>query len=390
MDISKLKIEFVKKYGGDESDIFVFFAPGRVNLIGGHTDYNGGYVLPFSLQYGTYLLLRKLDEPMVKFKSVNFPLSAEVCMKNDLFPIGNEWINYPLGVLKEFKDRGVAIPGMALLFTGNIPNGAGLSSSASIEMVMAFALNEILDLGWGKLDLIKLSQHAENEFVGMKCGIMDQFAVGMGEKGHAVFLDCNSLSFSLVPFDFKNYKLIITNTNKRRELAGSKYNERRAECEMALEDINRVMKTENLSRLSIEEFEHCKDHFRSRLIKNRAEHVVCENKRVLESEEMLRSGQLESFGQLMFESHYSLRDNYEVSCKELDILVEEASKIKGVIGSRMTGAGFGGCTITLIEEEQTEEYKNRIAEDYEKKTGLIPEFYLAESGNGVQWIDPEK
>ncbi|MEZ5198146.1 MAG: galactokinase [Bacteroidales bacterium] len=384
MDIVDLKNGFIERYGGDESDIAVFFAPGRVNLIGEHTDYNGGFVLPFSLHYGTYLLARPLSDPMVKFKSLNFKMGAEVCMKYDLSPMGSEWVNYPLGILKEFKDRRVDIPGMALMFAGNIPSGAGLSSSASIEMVTAFALNKMLGLGWHMPELIKLSQHAENNFVGMKCGIMDQFAVGMGEKGHAVFLDCDTLNYSLVPFDFKNYLLIITNTNKRRELAGSKYNERRAECEMALWDINRVKKIKDLSKLTWDEFEHYKDQFRSKLIRNRAEHVVGENHRVLKSVEMLKSGNLEDFGQLMFESHYSLRDLYEVSCRELDILVEEASKIEGVIGSRMTGAGFGGCTITLIDEKKLEIYMEAISRIYKEKTGLKPDFYLAESGNGIQ------
>ena len=386
MNIQSLIEEFIKINDGDVEDIQVFFAPGRVNLIGEHTDYNGGFVLPCSLQVGTYLVVRPTIETMLKFKSMNFPMTAEVCQNQAAQPIGNEWINYPLGVVNEFHNRKLPVPGMELLYAGDIPNGAGLSSSASIEVVTAYAINSLMQLGLTNFEIIKISQLAENEFVGMQCGIMDQFAVTMGKKDHVVFLDCETLDYELVPLQLGDYKIVISNTNKKRALADSKYNERRSQCEKAVEILNEEMNINNLSDLGVDSFNKYKTKITDPVIRKRAKHVVNENQRVVDAVKALKKGELETFGRLMFESHESLKNDYEVSCEELDILVEEAKKVEGVLGSRMTGGGFGGCTVSLVHKHQIDEYKKNVGENYIHYTGLIPEFYIAEIGDGVKRI----
>lgn len=386
MDIIDLKRQFIEVNGGNEEDIHVFFAPGRVNLIGEHTDYNGGYVLPCSLQFGTYLVVRTTMETKLKFKSMNFPMMAEVCQKQEILPIGNEWVNYPLGVIKEFHNRKLPVPGMELLYAGDIPNGAGLSSSASIEVVTAFAINSLMQLGLTNFNIVKISQLAENEFVGMQCGIMDQFAVTMGKKDHVVFLNCETLDYDLVPLQLGDYKIIISNTNKKRTLAGSKYNERRSQCEQAIEIFNKETKVKNLSDLSIDLFNKLRDKITDPVIRKRAKHVVYENQRVLDSVEAIKEGQFDKLGKLMYESHDSLKNDYEVSCDELDILVAEAKKIEGVIGSRMTGGGFGGCTVSIVHQSIVETFKHEVGYNYTKQTGINPVFYVAEIGDGVKRI----
>lgn len=385
-DIKSLRDEFLKLHGGTKDDIKIYFAPGRVNLIGEHTDYNGGYVFPCSLHYGTYLLVRIIHDAVIKLKSMNLPMIAEVCVDKEITPIGQVWVNYPLGVIREFQMRKFRLPGMAMLFAGNIPNAAGLSSSASIEMVTAFALNDLGGYKLDTIDLIKLSQHAENEFVGMNCGIMDQFAVGMGKKDHAIFLNCDTLDYKLVPLVMGEYRLIITNTNKRRELAGSKYNERRMECERAVSDINLVKPIRNLSELNVDEFNGLKGKIKNDIDRKRAKHVISENNRVLKAMECLPVNDLETFGQLMVESHISLKEDYEVSCFELDTLVQEALKVKGVLGSRMTGAGFGGCTVSLVHKDNTDNFIKSVGKSYQKITHLEASFFIAEIGDGVRKI----
>ena len=387
MQIDLLKKEFDQTYGESDNDVQVFFAPGRVNLIGEHTDYNGGYVLPCSLQYGTYLLVRLLEDPMLRFRSKNFPTTARICMKYEIIPIGKTWINYPLGVIREFHKKDLVVPGMALMYAGDIPNRAGLSSSASIEVVTAFAINEIIDSGLSKLELIKMAQSAENEFVGMNCGIMDQFAVTMGKQDHAVFLNCETLDYELVPIALGDYKIIITNTNKRRELANSKYNERRSECEQALEILNPFKPVKNLSGISVEEFESLQDKIDDPILKKRARHVITENQRVVDGVEALKKGDIELFGKLMLKSHNSLKSDYEVSCSELDVLVEEAMKTEGVLGSRMTGGGFGGCTVNIVQENQIETFKHEVGKNYKIRAGLRADFYITEIGDGVKRIE---
>ncbi len=383
MDIQKLKDEFVSLYGS-AGQPEVYFAPGRVNLIGEHTDYNGGYVFPCALNYGTYMLVRRNAASTIRFASTNFEFKTEVPLDNISKKVDNQWVNYPLGVINELVDQGMNMEGIDLLFSGDIPNGAGLSSSASIEMVTAFALNAMFGVKLTALDLVKISQRAENEFVGMNCGIMDQFAVGMGKKDHAVFLNCDTLEYDLVPLALQGYRLVITNTNKKRKLTDSKYNERRAECEKAVAYINRKRSIRNLGELSLAEFEQLQNLIPDETIRKRAYHVVSEDARVLEAVHALKTGNLVFFGELMYASHDSLRDNYEVTGFELDTLVEEARKIPGAIGSRMTGAGFGGCTVSLVQKDMTGPFMEQLENAYTRKTGLKPGFYVAEVGDGAK------
>lgn len=364
-------------------DIRIFFAPGRVNLIGEHTDYNDGFVLPFSLEYGTWLLARPSEEPQLKLRSMNFPMNAQVCLKKDVTPMGDSWVNYPLGVVKEFQKLGFRLGGLELLFAGNIPNEAGLSSSASVEMVMALALNEIFNCKISRVDLVKMGQRAENEFVGMNCGIMDQFAVTMGKANHAVFLNCGTLDYEVIPFHLNDYVILICNTNKKRGLAGSKYNERRRECEKAVELLNQKKKINSLSDLNLEEFTRFSHVINDPTIVRRARHVVSENDRVLRARQCLQNSELESLGKLMKESHASLRDDYEVSCRELDIMVSLADEFPEVLGSRMTGAGFGGCSISLLPGSVVEKFVMKVGAEYAAQTGMEADFYVARPGNGA-------
>jgi len=387
IDLERLKDEFVSLYGSSSGKPAVYFAPGRVNLIGEHTDYNGGYVFPCALNFGTYLVIRKNGEDVVRFASTNFDFKAEIPVDKIGAKVDDEWVNYPLGVMNELTDQGMDLQGTDMLFSGDIPNGAGLSSSASIEMVTAYALNEITGVALSRLDLVKISQRAENEFVGMNCGIMDQFAVGMGRENHAVFLNCDTLEYDLVPLTLKEYRLVITNTNKQRKLTDSKYNERRAECEKAVAYLSRKHSIRNLGDVSLAEFEQWQDLIPDETIRRRAYHVISEDARVLEAVHALKKGDLERFGELMYESHASLRDNYEVTGTELDTLVEEASRIPGVIGSRMTGAGFGGCTVSLVEKEKTDLFIEKLDQAYTARTGLKADFYVAEVGDGVKKLE---
>lgn len=388
-NLKSLTNDFINLYGGSKEDIAVFFAPGRVNLIGEHTDYNGGFVLPCSLHYGTFLLMRKVNYPKIRFRSKNIPATAEVECAKPVNPIGNSWVNYPLGVINEYQKSGFRIPGFDLLFAGDIPNSAGLSSSASIEMVTAFALNDLGNYGLGMLDLVKLCQRAENDFVGMKCGIMDMFAVGLGRKDHAIFLNCDNLHFEMVPVILGDYCLVITNTNKQRRLADSKYNERRSECESAVNDLQSFKPIRNLSELDLTEFNSVADKIKDDVVRMRALHVISENQRVLEAVKVLKSNDLQYFGTLMYQSHSSLKENYEVSCFELDTLVEEASKIDGVAGSRMTGAGFGGCTVSIVHLEQVENFIEKTGKNYKQRTGLEASFFIAKIGDGVRKVNIE-
>ncbi len=387
VDLQKLKEAFFSLYGRSGDTPSVFFAPGRVNLIGEHTDYNGGYVFPCALNFGTYLLIRPNGKDSLRFASTNFDFKTEIPLDKVSEKVDDQWVNYPLGVMNEMIDQGMDLTGMDLLFSGDIPNGAGLSSSASIEMVTAYALNEFSDVALSRLDLVKISQRAENEFVGMNCGIMDQFAVGMGRENHAVFLNCDTLEYDLVPLTLKDHHLVITNTNKKRKLTDSKYNERRSECEKAVAYINRKRSIRNLGELSLAEFGQLQHLIPDETIRKRAYHVVSEDARVIEAIHALKKGDLKHFGKLMYESHASLRDNYEVTGVELDTLVEEAAKIPGVTGSRMTGAGFGGCTVSLVEKDKTDLFIRELDKAYTEKTGLKATFYVAEVGDGVKKIE---
>ncbi len=390
MQITELIHEFHLNFGSPQKSPRIFFSPGRVNLIGEHTDYNGGYVFPCALSYGTYLLARETGSPFVKFFSMNFDFTTSISLDRLSEKVGSEWINYPLGVMDEFKKEGLSLTtGMELLFYGNIPNGAGLSSSASIETVTAFMLNEVIgDQQLELKEMALLCQRAENNFVGVNCGIMDQFAVSFGKKDHAIFLNCDTLDHELVPLKLEGLKLIISNTNKQRQLADSKYNERRGECEAAVAELNRIKPIRNLGELTLAAFEEIADHICDETVRRRARHVVAEDQRCIDAVAALKEGNMDAFGELMNGSHDSLRDDYEVTGKELDTLVDEARKIDGVLGSRMTGAGFGGCTVSLVKEEAVESFIDTVGKQYEKQTGLKAGFYVADVGDGVREINP--
>ena len=379
-----LKQELSEIFGSNNETTRLFFSPGRVNLIGEHTDYNGGYVFPCALDFGTHLAIRFNNSNIYRFATKNFDDKGDVTVSESLKKVGDHWYNYPMGVIDQLNKKGHKFQGMDFLFSGDIPNGAGLSSSASIETLTAFALNEIFGLGYDRWELVKLSQKAENEFVGVNCGIMDQFAVCMGQENHALFLNCATLDYEAIPLKMDGYKLIIANTNKRRGLADSKYNERRGECDTAVDMLGNKLKIENLSQLNYAEFIDLKDYISDPTVLRRAKHVVSENNRVLDAIKALKSDDLISFGRLMNESHDSLRDDYEVTGKELDTMVEEARKIEGVLGSRMTGAGFGGCTVSLVKEEAVEEFKTEVAKSYYERTSLKPDFYIAKVGGGTR------
>ncbi|SNV71778.1 galactokinase [Clostridium cochlearium] len=385
MDIKKLKEKFIKLYG--EGYMRIFFSPGRVNLIGEHIDYNGGNVFPCALNFGTLGCVRKRKDKKVNLASTNIPLKISIDLDNIKYKKEDGWGNYPKGVIKEIIDKGYKVGGMDILVSGNIPNGAGLSSSASLELLIAIMINNIFNNGkLDKIELIKLSQKAENDFVGLNCGIMDQFAVAMGKKDRAILLDCNTLEYKYAPVNLKNYVITIMNTNKRRELSDSKYNERRLECEKALKIINNKKKINYLCELSLEEFEGLKNLIEDKIILNRATHVVYENERVKRAYDLLLKGNIDEFGKLLIESHFSLRNLYEVTGKELDVIVDEALKVPGCIGARMTGAGFGGCAIALVEKNKLDLFKEEVSNNYNNIIGYKPDFYTSEIGEGTYEI----
>jgi len=386
MELKEFKGEFFNCYG--QGKAIMFFSPGRVNLIGEHTDYNGGLVLPCALSFGTYLIIRKTDDDLVKFQTVNFDDKNEISLADlDKKLDGGVWINYPLGVIAGFKKRGVSFAGMDLLFMGNIPIGAGLSSSASLELVTSVAVNELYSVGLDMVEMVKLSHTAENEFVGVNCGIMDQFAVGMGKKDHTIALDCNTLNFEHIPVEINGYKLVIGDTKKRRGLADSKYNERRAECDKAVELLSQKKGIRYLCELDMETFREVRNLIPEGVIRKRVRHVISEHGRVLEAAKELKARNTEAFGKLMNESHDSLRDDYEVTGFELDTMVEEARKVEGVLGARMTGAGFGGCTVSLVKEENMDIFCEQVGKAYKGKTGITPEFYIADIGDGTRRLE---
>ena len=387
MDIINFVEKFYEKYGNRSDKPVLFFSPGRVNLIGEHTDYNGGFVFPCALNYGTYLLIRKIKTNTLKFSTINFNEDSQTEINGIFSNTGKKWINYPLGVINEFIKKGIKLSGLEFLYYGDVPNGAGLSSSASIEMVTAVAINEFFNAAFTTLDLVKMSQKAENEFVGMNCGIMDQFAVGFGKKDHAIFLNCDTLFFENVPIILTDCSLIITNTNKRRGLTDSKYNERRGECDKAVELLQKYKPVRNLSELTTGEINILEKYIHDPVIRKRAKHVISENGRVVEAVKVLKNNNIIRFGELMNQSHDSLKDDYEVTGLELDTLVYEGRKLPGVIGTRMTGAGFGGCTISIVKNDDSEKFMTTLSKVYQKKTGMVPDFYQPEIGNGAGRIE---
>lgn len=372
---------------GDTEGVRLFFAPGRVNLIGEHTDYNGGHVFPCAISLGTYAAARKRTDRVMRFFSVNFEKIGVISTSlDDLTPSKQAgWTNYPKGVVWAFAQKGHPIDcGFDMVIYGDIPNGSGLSSSASLEVLTGEMLRSFFGMEdvFTNEDLALIGQYSENEYNGMKCGIMDQFASAMGKEGNAIFLDTNSMEFEYAPLNLAGMKLMVTNTNKKHSLVDSEYNLRREQCGRALADLQKKLDVKTLGDLSIEEYEANKELIEDEVCRRRAKHAVYENQRTIEAVAALKAGDVEHFGKLMNESHVSLRDDYETSCKEADILAEEAWKIPGVLGSRITGGGFGGCTVSIVKDEAVEEFQKKLGEVYLEKVGYPASFYTLEIGGG--------
>ncbi len=393
MNIQELKSEFIKLYGGDESDIRIFHSPGRVNLIGEHTDYNGGYVFPAALTMGTTIALRVTDADVIRLKATD--LDDLITLDLDKLDTYKNlwWGNYQAGVCVELKNSGYDIVGCDMLYDDTLPHGGGLSSSAAIEVCTALALATLSNEKKGiqdKVDMIKMAfigQSAEHNYCNVKCGIMDQFASAMGKANHAIFLDCKNMDYKLIPLKMNGYKLVITNTNKKHSLASSAYNERRNECEKGLEILKKSYSDITcLGDVTVEMFENVKDTITDEIILKRISHVIYEDDRVLKSIDALENGNINLFGELMNQSHDSLRDLYEVTGIELDTLVEETRKIDGVIGSRMTGAGFGGSTVSIVKEEAIDEFIEKVTSNYTEKIGYAPTVLIDDIGDGGKEI----
>ncbi|BDF43244.1 galactokinase [Eisenbergiella sp.] len=387
-----MKEKILHKFGevfGDTTGVKTYFAPGRVNLIGEHTDYNGGHVFPCALTIGTYGAARQRADRKLRFYSMNFEqLGVLESSLDGLKPEKEaDWTNYPKGVMWAFEKRGFEIPyGMDLLLFGNIPNGSGLSSSASVEVLTGFVLRDMFGFDVTNQDLALIGQYSENNFNGVNCGIMDQFAIAMGKKDHAIFLDTADLSFEYAPIQLEGAKIVIACSNKKRGLGDSKYNERRSECETALAELQEVVGIKSLGDLTEEQFEQYQTAVKDEVRRKRARHAVYENQRTIKAVAALKANDIEQFGQLMNASRVSLQDDYEVTGIELDTLVEEAWKIDGVIGSRMTGAGFGGCTVSIVKTDAIDSFIEKVGAEYLKKIGYAADFYVVEIGDGPSVI----
>ena len=389
MTIQELKQEFIKTFGGSEDGLQVFASPGRVNLIGEHTDYNGGFVFPAALTFCTTVVARRRDDDIIRMKATDLPDLVEGTLSTMEEFRDLHWGNYQFGVFLELEKAGYHIVGADMLFHDTTPHGAGLSSSAAIEVSSAIAMATLG--GAAEIDSIemaKISQKAEHNYVGVKCGIMDQFASAMGQKDHAIFLDCKTLEYQLVPIQLSGYKLILSNTNKKHSLGASKYNERRSECDEGLRILQQKLPNATcLGDITPEEYDTVKDAIKDETVERRVPHVIEEDARVKESIRVLTAGDLAAFGRLMTASHNSLRDLYEVTCPELDLLAAEALKIDGVLGSRMTGAGFGGCTVSLVKDESVDTFIETIGKIYKQEIGYDASFYITEIGDGGRKID---
>ena len=374
---------------GTEAD-HTFFSPGRINLIGEHTDYNGGHVFPAAISLGTYGAARKRDDNLLRFYSANFEDKGiiEVPLEDLRFEKAHNWTNYPKGVLHFLQKAGHVIDkGMDVYVFGNIPNGSGLSSSASLELLTGIIAEKLFDLKLDRLDLVKIGKQTENEFIGVNSGIMDQFAIGMGADQRAIYLDTNTLEYELVPLNLKDNVVVIMNTNKRRELADSKYNERRAECEKAVEELKQKLSIATLGELNEWDFDEYSYLIQDENRLKRARHAVLENQRTLQAQAALQTGDLEKFGRLMNASHVSLEHDYEVTGLELDTLAHTAWEQEGVLGARMTGAGFGGCAIALVRKDAVETFQKNVGQKYEEVVGYAPSFYIAEIAGGSRVLD---
>lgn len=379
--------KFLDIYGGPEQGIKVYFAPGRVNLIGEHTDYNGGHVFPCAITIGTYAAARKRPDGMFRFYSLNYPEAGvlEVPMEKLEYRQEDGWANYSKGVIDTFRKKNYPVRrGLDLFYYGEIPKGLGLGSSASLEVVTGLILRDMMEYtDVSMVDVSLFAQLTENEYIGNRCGIMDPFTSAMGKKGNALLLDTSDLSYIYVPLKLSHERIIITNSRKERVDVEAEYEKRRAECETALRELQQVISIRSLGELTAEVFENVQEMIKDPVRIRRARHAVTENQRTIQAAEALEKGDIREFGQLMNASHLSLKEDYEVSCKELDILVEEAWNIDGVLGSRMMGAGFGGCTVSIVEENAVNEFITKVGENYKERTGLTPEFYVVVTGNGA-------
>ena len=386
----KLFDMFAELFGNSEGARF-YFSPGRVNLIGEHTDYNGGHVFPCALTLGTYGAARKREDNKIHFYSMN--LNSFGVVEASLDDLTNKkeynWANYPLGVVWAFKEKGHTITsGFDMVIWGNIPNGSGLSSSASLEVLTGVILTDLFEIkDLSMTDLALIGQYSENNFNGCNCGIMDQFAVAMGKKDHAIFLDTSDLSYEYAPCILDGAKIVITNSKVKHSLVDSAYNDRRNECAAALKALQSELDIQVLGDLTPEEFEAHKSLIKDEIQLQRAKHAVYENQRTIDAVTALKAGDIESFGKLMNQSHISLRDDYDVSCEEIDILVDLAWKIPGVLGSRITGGGFGGCTVSIVKDESIDTFIETIGKTYLEKVGHEAEFYTVDIGDGASRLD---
>lgn len=389
MIMKEVLLKEFERIFGDTNCTQVFFAPGRVNLIGEHTDYNGGHVFPSALTIGTYAVTRRNSGSSLRFFSLNFETLGiiEVDLNLLQYEKKHDWANYPKGMIKILKDENYSInEGMDVLYYGNIPNSSGLSSSASLEVLTAFLCKELFQLELDNIKMSLLAQKAENTFIGVNCGIMDQFAIAMGKKDHAIFLDTATLYYEYAPIQLQGKKIVIACSNKKRGLGDSKYNERRRECEEALLFLQTKADIKNLGDLTEDEFEKIKDAIPDEIRRKRAKHAVYENQRTIKAVKALKEKDINLFGELMNLSHISLRDDYEVTGIELDTLVEAAREQVGVIGSRMTGAGFGGCTVSIVEDKNVEDFVANVEAKYKEKIGYAADFYVVEVGDGPRII----
>lgn len=386
----KLFDMFAELFGDSEGARF-YFSPGRVNLIGEHTDYNGGHVFPCALTLGTYGAARKREDNKIHFYSMN--LDSFDVVEASLDDLTNKkeynWANYPLGVVWAFKEKGHTITsGFDMVIWGNIPNGSGLSSSASLEVLTGVILTDLFEIkDLSMTDLALIGQYSENNFNGCNCGIMDQFAVAMGKKDHAIFLDTSDLSYEYAPCVLDGAKIVITNSKVKHSLVDSAYNDRRNECAAALKALQSELDIQALGDLTPEEFEAHKFLIKDEIPLQRAKHAVYENQRTIDAVTALKAGDIERFGKLMNQSHISLRDDYDVSCEEIDILVDLAWKIPGVLGSRITGGGFGGCTVSIVKDESIDTFIETIGKTYLEKVGHEAEFYTVDIGDGASRLD---
>lgn len=384
-EMEELREVFTQQFGNERMG--EYFAPGRINLIGEHTDYNGGNVFPAAITLGTYGVAAKRKDDKVRLYSENFPEKGIIEFSlNDLsYDKSHDWANYPKGILRYLKEAGHTIDtGFEVVFYGNIPNGAGLSSSASIELLTGVILEDLFDLTLERLDLVKTGKKVENEFIGVNSGIMDQFAIGMGQKDHALLLDTNTLKYEVIPASFGEYVVAIMNTNKRRELADSKYNERRSECEEALARLQTTLTIQALGELDEATFYENTKTIEDDILIKRAKHAVTENQRTLKAKAALEAGDLTTFGLLLNASHESLKEDYEVTGVELDTLVAAAQKHPSVLGARMTGAGFGGCAIALVKADDWTDFVEKVSAEYLEKIGYATDIYQASIDDGAR------